>query len=102
MRLSEFELGDKAAAAGIAVGHGFDPVGAVDAGTRANDDAEAVGDGRGIALDGDRALTGIALAGCPVGCRLLAGLAFAGSSIAVVVARLGTEAGRLLGLLPGS
>jgi len=100
MRLSEFELGDKAAAAGIPMGHGFDPVGAVDAGARANDDAEAVRDGRGIALEGDRALTGIALAGRSIGCSLLAGLASTGASVAMVMTRLGAEAGRLLGLLP--
>src|SRR5690606_35039364 len=56
----------------------------------------------GVALDGGGAFAGIALAGRFVSCRLLAGLAFAGSSIAVVVPRLGAEAGRLLGLFPGS
>jgi hypothetical protein len=45
------------------MGDGFNTVGAIDAGSRARDQAKPIRDGAGVPLDRDGALTGIALTG---------------------------------------
>ena len=59
-RLLQAQLRDEAAAARVAVGDTLDTPGAVNAGSRAGDDAEPVRNGGGVALDGNAALAQIA------------------------------------------
>ena len=54
------QLRDEAAAARVAVGDALDGPAAVDAGSRAGDDAEPVRNGGGVALEGNAALAQIA------------------------------------------
>ena len=59
-RLLQAQLRDEAAAARVAVGDALDGPAAVDAGSRAGDDAEPVRNGGGVALEGNAALAQVA------------------------------------------